>query len=136
MESVGGPAGTGPTGTGGSAVAFGHISCTAGPAPVCTVDAANSSNITSATGIADATDKGLICITTSVTVKNQQALFEIALSATNADLANGNTVTHLGGVQAQTAEANCPAGTTGWVRTYGPDGHRTSDARNVWVSYN
>ena len=49
---------------------------------MCTVDAANSSNITSATGIADATDKGLICITTSVTVKNQQALFEIALSAT------------------------------------------------------
>jgi len=102
---------------------------------VCTVDAANSSNITSATGIVDATDKGLICITTSVAVKNQQALFETALSATNVDIGNGNTVTHLGGVQAQTAEANCPAGTTAWARTYGPDGHRTSAVRHLWVSY-
>jgi len=103
---------------------------------VCTVDAANSSNITSATGIVDATDKGLICITTSVAVKNQQALSESATATTNADVANGTTIAWLGAIQAQVAEASCPAGTTAWVRTYGPDGHRTSDARHLWVSYN
>jgi len=67
-------------------------------------------------------------------VKNQQALF--GGPTTNTDVANGSTVTHLGAVQGQVAEANCPAGTTAWVKTYGPDGHRTSDARHLWVSYN
>jgi hypothetical protein len=89
-------------------------------------------NITSAIRIADAVGKGLVCINTSVPVTNIVATFGDDIG--NTDRTNGNSISMIAGIQSQTAQPPC-AGSQAWVRTYGPDGKRTSDAVMIYVIF-
>jgi hypothetical protein len=96
------------------------------------VTVTNSSNVTSANKIADATDKGVVCINTSVAVTNIIAV--LADDVGNQDRGNGNSIAILSGIQGQLTNTSC-AGSQAWIRTYGPDGHRTSDLVTIYVIF-
>jgi hypothetical protein len=88
--------------------------------------------VTSANRIADATEKGVICINVSVSITSITAL--IGEDHGNTDIGGGNTISVLGGVQSQVAKAVC-AGSQAWIQTYASDGHRSSDATTIYVIF-
>jgi len=96
------------------------------------VTVSDASNVTSATKIADALGKGLVCINTSVTVTSIVAY--IGDEHGNTDLSGEDAGLVFGAVQSQVPNANC-AGSQAWVRTYGPDGHRRSEVVTIYVIF-
>jgi hypothetical protein len=89
-------------------------------------------NVTSANKIADATDKGVVCINLSVSVTNFVAVLGDDLG--NTDRPNGTSISILSGLQSQLPSASC-GGSQAWIRTYGPDGHRTSDQVTIYILF-
>jgi hypothetical protein len=91
----------------------------------------NALNVTSAARLADSSDKGNICIAVSVAVKNIQVAYTPTV-AVNADIGNGSTVTIAAGLESQ---RDTPCTNQAAVNTYGPDGHRTTDAVTIYVVF-
>jgi hypothetical protein len=91
----------------------------------------NSVNVTSANRIADATQKGTICINVSAAFNSIIAV--VGEDHVNNDLGGGGTTALvLAGVQSEVPKAVC-TGSQAWIQTYRSDGHRTSDATTVLV---
>jgi hypothetical protein len=88
--------------------------------------------VTSANRIADATEKGVICINISVSITSITAL--IGENHGNSDIGAGTTLSVIGAVQSQVAKAVC-AGSQAWIQTYAQDGHRSSDATTLYVIF-
>jgi hypothetical protein len=97
------------------------------------VTVTNSVNVTSATKLADNVGKGIVCITTSVTVNNIQATAMVYTPTS--DPGNGFAFTETGGIQSVDPAAACPAGTTAWIQSFGADQHRASGAGVVYVTF-
>ena len=92
----------------------------------------NSSNVISANKIADNVEKGVVCINLSVTPTNIVAILADDLG--NQDRSNGNSISILSAIQSQVPNSSC-TGSQAWIKTYGPDGHRTSDAVTIYVLF-
>jgi hypothetical protein len=121
---------TGQNGIGGS-TAYARLTRAAGQGPGA-VTVSNAVNVTSASKFADNVAKGLVCINLSVTPINIVAAYGDDIG--NNDRTNGNSISLIAGIQSQLPQASC-AGSQAWVRTYGPDGKRTTDAVTIYVIF-
>jgi hypothetical protein len=100
-----------------------------------TVTVTNSKNITSASKLADASGKGVVCLDISVAVTNIEAT--AMLYTPLADPGNGTPFIVTGGIQSVDPAAACPAGTDAWIQSFGADTHRAStNAGVVYVAFN